>query len=147
MELRLNWVWIPLPDMDPNIPIHTDQYICAANICVQVFGNIPFCPYAAQYGNWIGGGGWVAWRMFAVEKRVIHSGFHWSMHWTLLHYITLYIAVHLYIEHSLIITRVWVNEEGMFVLHQNSGIGKSIPSALEVWWTSAHCCTMQIARH
>ena len=41
----------------------------------------------------------------------------------------------------------WVNDEGMFVLHQNSGIGKSIPSALEVWWTSAHCCTMQAARH
>ena len=66
-----------------------------------------------------------------------------ALDFSTLHYITLNIAVHLYIEHSLIITRVWVNEEGMFVLHQNSGIGKSIPSALEVWWTSAHCCTMQ----
>ena len=78
MELCLNLVALPFLDIDPNILIHTDQYTAIyAGRCLEICRNIPFCPYAAQYGNWRVGD---AWRMYAVENRVIHTSVLYSMH-------------------------------------------------------------------
>ena len=78
MELCLNLVALPFHDKDPNILIHTDQYTAIyAGRCLEICRNIPFCPYAAQYGNLRVGD---AWRMYAVENRVIHTSVLYSMH-------------------------------------------------------------------